>query len=98
MATKKKLKKMIAEHFALMPKVNTLTQEQHIVTGSELLEQGHFENAGGEKVNKDATYNQMMPVIVQDNHDRRIKRAFKKGGRDGVTQYLKSVNKTVANN
>lgn len=98
MATKKKFKKKLAAMVAAMPIVNTLTQEQHIVTGEELIAQGHTEHESGEKVVADAKYKQMMPVVIRRNHEKGLMKAFAKNGREGVTHYIKQIRQIVEAN
>lgn len=90
MATKKKIKKLMQSMIQAMPVIMEQTHEVHHVKGSVLLEQGHHD------VNPDKTYTQNMPVLVAFNHEKRLKAAYNRSGRQGVTEYIKSLQKIVA--
>ena len=63
------------------------TQEKHLMTGAELKAMGYVEKDG--EILLDATfYNYNYPVITDMNHERRIRRAFKRNGYEGVNMYL----------
>lgn len=98
MATKKKIKKMIAACMAELPTITHLTNEKHYVKGTELLDQGHYEDPEGKKIIADAQYKQAMPVIMSRNHQRGMQAAFAKKGRAGVTDYLARMRKIVESN
>jgi hypothetical protein len=72
------------------------TSEQHFVQGSELIDQGMYEDpATGKKIIPDVMYMQDMPVLISVNHKRRLKEAFKNKGTDGIASYIDSVTNLV---
>jgi hypothetical protein len=91
MATKKKLKKMMRGLVASLPMVMQETHEVHRVKGEVLLEQGH----DAEEVKPEAIYMQQMSVLIAFNHEKRLQAAYSKGGRNGVTEYIKLIRKIV---
>lgn len=95
MATKKKHKKAMAKAVSAMPVMTTLTQEEHYVKGTELIEQGHYEDPDGNKIDPEKMYRQMMPVIIARNHEKGFMKAFAQGGREGVTNYIKRMRQKV---
>jgi hypothetical protein len=97
MATKKKFKKMLKQLINTMPIIMEQTHEDHVVDGTDLLAQGHFEN-GSKKIEADKQYVQPMPVLIARNHENRLKSLYKKHGRDGITSYVKEVKSIVAAN
>lgn len=94
---KKKLNKVFQAIAYSMPLVFTNTTETHFVTGKQLIEQGTFD-VDGVKIDPEKKYLQRMPVQLARNHERRIKEACKRGGANGIQQYLKQVNSIVENN
>lgn len=74
-----------------LPVVMSPTQEFHIVTGQELIDQD-IEDIDGLKVDPEQQYSQPMPVQIARNHFRRMKKAFKQQGAPGVAKYILSVN------
>ena len=81
-----------------LPVINRLTHEDHFVKGSELIEQGHYEGPDGKKVDKEKMYKQAMPVLITRNHEQGIARAFARGGKSGVTNYIKRMRQIVEAN
>jgi hypothetical protein len=77
-----------------LPQVLEQTHEKHIMTGIELKQEGFDENV--KPINDNETYERRYPVIVQANHNRRMKQAFKKLGIEGVNQYVQQL-KSKAN-
>lgn len=98
MATKKKFKKMLKQLVDTMPVVTKLVHEDHIVKGDELIAQGHFEIKSGLRVDPDKTYKQPMPVIMARNHEKRLKKIYKKHGRDGISSYVNEIKSIAAAN
>lgn len=88
----------MAAMLKVMPVVTSLETESHYVKGAELLKQGHYDDPDGNRVDPEKMYRQSMPVIVARNHENRIKRALKRYGREGVTEYIKNVRKIVEAN
>lgn len=58
------------------------------ISGKDLL-LGDTKEVEGEPVDPDKTYIMEMPMQIASNHKRRMKRAYKRGGVEGVINYLK---------
>lgn len=73
-----------------LPSVEVLTQERHFVYGRELMAQGHTEEKG-ETIIPDRMYEQYMPVIIEHNHKRAMKKLYRRYGDTGVIEYFNQV-------
>jgi hypothetical protein len=92
------VKNIINEKAAAMPIVTETFHEVHHVDGSELIAQGHYELADGTKVVAGVQYKQNMPVVMAVNHRRRMVRAYKAHGWQGILDYMKHVLDVVKQN
>jgi hypothetical protein len=92
MATKKKLKKLIAARAAEVPQVDINVGEWQNVFGAELLMQGETE-IDGKPIDPKKLYRQKMPVVMAVNHGRRMAKVFKKHGNEGLLAYYDAVDK-----
>jgi len=92
---KKEVAKLIEATADELPVINNFTTETHFVKGSELIEQGHTEKEDGSPIDPEAMYKQKMPVLITSNHTNGMKRAFIKGGKKGVTEYIRKVRQMV---
>jgi hypothetical protein len=73
-----------------LPAVETLNNERHWVDGAELIAQGHTEQDGVKFV-PGVMYEQRMPVVLEVNHARNMKKAYNKFGDVGVMEYFNQV-------
>jgi hypothetical protein len=63
------------------------TQPRQKISGEDLLLSGHSE-VDGQPIDPEETYLIRVPLILQVNHHRRLKRAMARSGVDGVIHYL----------
>ena len=90
MSNKKKAAKIFKKIADKLQPVTFVTTEKHHVIGAVLLAQGHFE-VNGEPINPIKIYTEDMPVVLQVNHKRRLKKFYKKNGIAGMHSYIKAV-------
>ena len=97
MGKKKKLKllKRMAEQVA---PINESTHEKHFMKASEMLENGHCPAYEDGKIDKDKMYQVNMPVLIIQNNQRRMKRAFLRNGAEGVKNFLNKNLQVVQSN
>lgn len=57
------------------------------ISGSELLLSGH-KQVEGEDINPDKQYLLPVPVYLMKNHERRLRRAYKGEGREGIIRVI----------
>jgi hypothetical protein len=91
------IERIIKEMAPKLPILMEHTHELHFVDGSELIAQGHTELEDGRKVYAGLTYEQNMPVMIAMNHERRLRKAYKKHGKEGVFAYIDELNKLALN-
>jgi hypothetical protein len=82
--------KQITKLAQILPPVETLTQERHVVKGRELIAQGHTKE-DGKAVKEELYYEQYMPVVMDISHKRNMKKLFRKYGDAGVMQYFNQI-------
>lgn len=75
---------------ASMPVVMKQTNEYHLVMGSELIDQGDTQR-DGKKIVPEQMYKQSMPVMIEVNHKRAIRKLLEKRGLRGVMAYCTAV-------
>lgn len=75
---------------ASMPVVMKQSNEYHLVMGSELIAQGDTER-DGKKIIAEQQYKQSMPVMIEVNHKRAIRKILEKRGVRGVMAYCTAV-------
>lgn len=78
-----------------MPLIMSNTKELHYVLGSELITQGETHLPDGSKIDPDKKYQQWMPVQIAFNHENRLKSAYKRNGREGVSHYIQNIRRIV---
>jgi len=88
----KKTLKNIEYLAASMPVIMKQTHEYHYVAGTELIEQGDTER-DGKKIIPEHLYKQAMPVMIEVNHKRAIRKLLEKRGLNGVRDYCTAVKK-----
>lgn len=106
---KKKLVKELRRVAVELPDVMRNTKEKHLVKGSEMIAEGQFEIDNPRylkafpnlhpkmiRVNPEAMYVQEMPVKIAINHQRKLKKMFKKMGENGVHAYVSAVMQHVS--
>ena len=87
--------KQLAEQ---MPVVMEHSTELHRVDGTELIAQGHTEIEPGVKVVAGIKYQQNMPVMIAINHERRMRKAYKKNGQQGLLNYVDMIKNMAIQN
>lgn len=87
------IKNIIKELSAQLPVVFEYSTEEHVVDGSELIAQGHAEHEDGRMVHAGMKYKQNMPVMIAANHERRLRKAYEKHGKEGILSYIDEINK-----
>ncbi len=76
-----------------LPMVNQETCEKHRLTGAEVLEETEIREFEGKPIDPKEVYIMPMPVLIAANHYRRLKKAWKRAGRDGVQHYMRRIEK-----
>lgn len=75
-----------------LPDIAVPNKEIHIVKGSQLIEEyGTNITPLGTTIEPDTVYNVPMPIIMQINHDRRMKKAYNKYGINGALAYIEVI-------
>src|SRR5579872_6399694 len=97
MGKKKKLKaiKALANKMAL---INGSHTESHWVKGSEILFWGTITEIDGKPIDPEKLYDHVMPVLMIQNNQRRMKRACLKHGVEGMKHVLNQNLMSVAHN
>jgi len=72
----------------MLPTTSYATSEYQEISGEDLLLSGNKE-VGGKPVESEKTYSMRVPVLNEENHYRRMKRAFRASGSEGIKRYLK---------
>jgi hypothetical protein len=71
----------------MLPKTGSKGTELTSMPGKEVILTG-VKEIDGEKVIKDKDYLISVPVIHQSNHEKKLKAAYSKSGKEGVFQYI----------
>ena len=87
----KETQELIRELASKLPVIRVQSHEIRKITGAEILSWDTITEVKGEPVNPTRIYDWNYPVIQNANHYRRIKRAFKKDGIDGMAAYVDQV-------
>lgn len=97
MGKKKKIKaiKVLANKMAL---INGSHTESHWVKGSEILSWNTVTEIDGKPIDPDKLYDHVMPVMMIQNNQRRMKRACLKNGVEGMKHVLNQNLMSVAHN
>ncbi len=66
-----------------------------LTTGRDLKLTGFTVNDKGEELQDDKMYPLPMPVMIQRNHYRRLKKAYESGGEPLVIEYINKTKKEV---
>lgn len=86
--SKQQISDSVKELAEKMPLVMEWTHEVHMVKGQELIDQGQDVTDDGKKIKPERTYLQNMPVQIAINHERRMRKAYKKNGYAGLQEYI----------
>jgi hypothetical protein len=95
---KKARLKAIKNLAANMPMINEHTNEKHELFGSEILSWGTIKEIDGKPIDPDKKYLYNFPVMMIQNNRRRMKKAFLKGGEEGIKHYLQQTLNVVKSN
>jgi hypothetical protein len=71
-----------------LPLLKTECTEKHIVKGSEILEWGTIDELEGKPIDPDKDYIYNYPVVIYQDHLKRLEKAWRRKGPDGVSEYL----------
>lgn len=85
----KKQEKLLKELVSKLPAVRYVTTEKAVISAAEVQLTGLKVPAGME-LKEDELYTYKYPFYHNVNHMRRCRRAFEKGGREGLWHYLKN--------
>ena len=97
MGKKKKMKALKALS-ANLPLINVQTHEEHWYTGDEILEWGTVKEIGGKPIDPVKRYLYRYPVLMIQNNQRKMKRAYLRNGVEGVSQLYKNTLNIVKSN
>lgn len=78
-----------------LPIVKEESCEKHLVKGSEILEWGTITEIDGHPINPEKDYLYSFPIVVYTDHLKRLQRAWKRKGPDGISEYLVWVDRLV---
>jgi hypothetical protein len=99
MASKKLSKedeKILRAYCSQMPTLTQATCEIHTMTGAELKDIGYVEDKNKPLID-DEKYEFRYPVILGNNHYRRLKKAWLKDGEPGLKKYFEGVKEAIDN-
>ena len=97
MGKKAKLK-AIKRLAANVPLINEATNEKHFYKGSEILEWGTITEIDGKPIDPSKIYQYNYPVLMIQNKQRRLKRAYLKHGIEGVKHFHNKTVETIKSN
>lgn len=97
MGKKKKIKALKALA-ANLPLINAQSHEEHWYTGSEILEWDIVKEIDGKPIDPEKRYLYRYPVLMIQNNQRKMKRAYLRNGVDGVSQLYKNTLNIVKSN
>ncbi len=78
-----------------LPLVKTECTEKHIVKGSEILEWDTITEIDGKPIDPEADYIHHFPVVIYTDHLKRLKKAWRAYGPDGVSKYMVWIDQLV---
>jgi len=81
------LSEKLTELAEMLPHENYVSTTREKIKGSDLLLSG-VKEVDGKAIDKEKTYLIHNPLLQQKNHKRRLLRAFKSAGFDGVEKYV----------
>lgn len=84
-STLKKIKRIAAK----LPAEMMQTTERHVLTGIELKQEGFDETE--KDIEDHRKYIRNLPVILQVNHNRRMKKIYAEKGLQGLNDYVEKV-------
>lgn len=90
---KKQIDAWLKLQAAKLPLIGYKTKETHLVAGQEAneLTDGTDANPLGDRFNDEGVYRRKYPVINTVNHYRRMRKAYKDNGMQGVHDYITNV-------
>lgn len=97
MGKKAKLK-AIKRLAASIPAINESSVEKHEMLGSEILEWGTIKEIDGKPIDPAKKYIFNYPVLMIQNKERRMKRAFLRNGIAGIKNYMDHTLSVVQSN
>lgn len=71
-----------------LPIVKEESCEKHLVKGSEILEWGTIIEIDGQPINPEKDYLYSFPLVIYTDHLKRLQKAWKRKGPDGVSEYM----------
>lgn len=86
---KKKAYKKLAAAAAQLPAYTKMAHENHLCTGAEMIAMGHTE-IDGVAVDPKQQYVNPMPVVLEINHKRRMKKLLNYYGTEAVDNYIQA--------
>jgi hypothetical protein len=92
---KKKIAKQLGQIAETLPTVTMLTHEKHLMKGEDMIINGQTELKDGKPIIAGKAYINPMPVIMEVNHKRRMKKLYKKFGPGVIPNYIKAVENHV---
>lgn len=94
MGKKRKLKalKKLANNLAM---INQSSTEKEYVTGAEILSWNTITEVDGKPIDPEKKYEHKSPVLLQQNNQRKMKRAFLRNGEEGVRHFLNGMINTI---
>ncbi len=97
MGKKSSLKKIL-RICKTLPSIEKMTQEYHIVKGTDLItDYGTNKMPDGTVLMPEKTYKVKMPVITEINHKKNIKDIYSKGGGLAVSIYIDAICEHIKN-
>lgn len=79
-----------------LPIVKEHACEKHLVKGAEILEWETVTEIDGQPIDPDKDYLYSFPVVIYKDHLKRLQKAWKRKGPDGISEYLVWIDKLVA--
>lgn len=79
-----------------LPSINSASTERHLMTGEEILMLDTITEIDGKPINPEQKYLMRFPVLMVNNHYRRLKKAWYDGGRERVQFYMTTVARIAA--
>jgi len=76
---------------AQLPSLNVASSELHLMTGEEILALQTIDEIDGKPIDPERKYWLRLPVLMFANHNRRLKRAYYRGGPEAVQKYIETV-------
>ena len=83
----KEVEKFIHKLAINLPAVKYAARDKRFVSGSDLILAGHDKE--DKNIDPEGRYEIGIPFELPVNHERRLKRAYKRNGKEGLIHYLK---------